>query len=166
MLRFNLVVIALIALVQLAFAQQQKPCTHPDAQQFDFWLGEWEAVWADTAKGTNTITKVLGGCVIYEQFNGAPSSPLIGRSYSVYLPKTDEWKQTWVDNQGSYLDFTGKWYKDKMILSRKFENKGKTVMQRMVWYNISYESFDWNWERSDDEGKTWKVNWQIRYTRK
>jgi len=26
--------------------------------------------------------------------------------------------------------------------------------------------FDWNWERSDDGGATWQVNWNIHYTRK
>jgi hypothetical protein len=53
-----------------------------------------------------------------------------------------------------------------MILSRTFELKGKTVMQRMVWYNIKHKQFDWNWERSDDMGETWQVNWQIHYSRK
>jgi hypothetical protein len=36
----------------------------------------------------------------------------------------------------------------------------------MVWYNIGRDQFDWNWERSDDEGQTWQVLWQIRYTRR
>lgn len=35
----------------------------------------------------------------------------------------------------------------------------------MVWYNISKNEIDWNWERSDDEGKTWAVKWKIHYTR-
>jgi hypothetical protein len=36
----------------------------------------------------------------------------------------------------------------------------------MVWYNITADEFDWNWERSDDGGKTWEVKWQIKYKRK
>lgn len=91
---------------------------------------------------------------------------MTGRSYSVYNPRTGKWHQTWVDNQGGYLDFTGQWKDDRMVLSRSFEAKGKKIMQRMVWYNISHQKFDWNWERSEDGGKTWKVNWQIHYTRK
>jgi hypothetical protein len=151
------------------FAQQPKPCSDPNANQFDFWLGEWQATWKDStqasgeAHATNNISKILGGCVIFEQFN---SPALMGKSHSVYNIRTGKWHQTWVDNQGAYLDFIGEWEGDKMILSRSVEIKGKKVMQRMVWHNISPEAFDWNWEGSKDTGKTWNVNWQIRYTRK
>ena len=86
---------------------------------------------------------------------------------SVYVPRLKKWKQTWVDNSGGYLDFTGEFETGKMILSRDFFNKdGKKISQRMVYYNINKESFDWNWERSMDDGKTWKVMWKIHYSRK
>ncbi len=156
----------------LLMAQDKEPCSAPEAKQFDFWLGSWEVSWKDTtqtsgvASGTNTISKILNNCVIHEQFSGAPGSPLIGKSYSVFNIRTKKWHQTWVDNAGAYLDFIGHWENDKMILSRSVEIKGKTFVQRMVWYNISHEKFDWNWEGSKDGGKTWIVNWQISYNRK
>ncbi len=53
-----------------------------------------------------------------------------------------------------------------MILSRDAIVKGEACKQRMVWYNIEASQFNWNWERSDDQGATWRVVWQIRYTRK
>ncbi len=149
-----------------AITQNKKPCSAPEAKQFDFWLGEWNATWKDGGKGINKISKILGECVIYEQFDATPSTPLIGKSYSVYNTRTKKWHQTWVDNSGAYLDFTGQWENDKMVLSRSVEVKGKIIMQRMVWYNISDEKFDWNWEGSKDGGKTWQVNWQIQYTKK
>lgn len=157
--------IPLLLSFSFLFAQeQQKPCSAPEANQFDFWVGKWQAEW-EGGKGTNDISKILNGCVVFEQFDATPSSPLIGRSYTVYSSRTGQWQQTWVDNSGGYLDFTGSWQDEKMILSRSFEIKGKKVMQRMVWYNISEKEFDWNWERSDDDGKTWKANWKIHYTR-
>jgi hypothetical protein len=36
----------------------------------------------------------------------------------------------------------------------------------MVWYNIASDQLDWNWERSEDEGTTWTILWQIHYQRK
>jgi hypothetical protein len=36
----------------------------------------------------------------------------------------------------------------------------------MVWFNIEADQFDWNWERSDDKGKTWRALWEIKYKRK
>jgi hypothetical protein len=143
----------------------QKPCSAPEASQFDFWVGEWDLTWNDTITGTNVITKELDGCVIHENFS-APSNSFKGKSYSVYNPKQGVWKQTWVDNQGSYLDFTGGLEGDKMILKRSFVGPMEnTVIQRMVYFNISQDSLDWSWESSQDDGKTWKQNWLIHYKR-
>jgi hypothetical protein len=71
-----------------------------------------------------------------------------------------------VDNNGSYLDFEGSFEDDKMTLSRSYVGpKGKTAMQRMIFFNISDDSLDWSWESSLDDGKTWKQLWLIHYER-
>jgi ketosteroid isomerase-like protein len=80
--------------------------------------------------------------------------------------KSGKWKQTWVDNGGEYLDFVGEFKDGRMILAREFLNPlGKKVMQKMTFYNIQKDSIEWLWERSDDEGKTWKTNWKLNYLR-
>ena len=129
---------------------------NPDSQ-FDFWLGDWNVTWGEDGKGTNHITRILDGKIIQENFS-APD--LKGMSVSSYDPERKLWCQTWVDNSGSYLDFTGNFDNGKMILVR-----GEVCKQRMVWYNIETNHFDWNWERSDDGGQTWRTLWQIRYQR-
>jgi hypothetical protein len=131
--------------------------------QFDFWLGEWDVSWGEDGKGTNHVKKILDGKVIHEDFN-APD--LHGISHSVYDPERKLWCQTWVDNNGTYLDFTGKFEDGKMILSRDAIVRGEACKQRMVWFNIEAKKFDWNWERSDDGGETWRTLWQIKYRRK
>ena len=83
--------------------------------QFDFWLGEWDARWGEDGKGTNHISKILDDKVVQEDFH-APD--LHGMSFSVYDPERRLWCQTWVDNNGTYLDFTGGFEDGKMILSR------------------------------------------------
>ena len=146
-------------------AQNTKPCTTDEGRQFDFWIGEWDASW-EGGKGVNNVSKILDGCVIFEEFDASFSSKLVGKSVSVYNPRAGNWQQTWVDNSGGYLDFIGKWEEDKMILSRSVDIKGVITMQRMIWYNISQDKFDWNWEKSTDNGKTWTVSWKINYTRR
>ncbi|MCQ3939461.1 MAG: hypothetical protein DPW18_20810 [Chloroflexi bacterium] len=131
--------------------------------QFDFWLGEWDCAWDEDGKGTNHIRRILDGRIIQENFS-APD--LKGMSVSVYDLERQLWCQTWVDNTGSYLDFTGVFEDGRMILVRDAIVKGEACKQRMVWYNIEADQFDWNWERSDDNGQTWRVLWKIRYTRK
>ena len=131
--------------------------------QFDFWLGEWDVAWGEDGTGTNRIERILDGKVIQENFT-APD--LHGISVSSYDPERKCWCQTWVDNNGTYLDFTGRFEGDKMILTRDAIVRGEASKQRMVWHNIQENQFDWNWERSDDGGETWRTLWQIKYTRK
>lgn len=138
------------------------------AQAFDFWLGEWALTWGENGRGHNRISRILDGQIIQEEFTSLvvdQSPPFRGLSVSAYQAQTDEWRQTWVDNQGSYLDFSGGMVGDKMILARRAVVDGKAVQQRMVWYNITADSLDWSWERSDDAGRTWQALWQIHYTR-
>lgn len=139
-----------------------KTSDNPESQ-FDFWLGEWNCTWTDDGKGTNRIERILDDKVIQENFEG---DGLHGISHSVWDPERELWCQTWVDNNGTYLDFTGSFRDGQMVLSRDAFAKGQSFKQRMVWYNITEDEFDWNWERSDDGSKTWRVLWQIKYQRK
>ena len=145
------------------------PCSAPEYRQFDFWVGRWDARWTDaqgkTAQGTNRIEKALDGCVIVEHFDGAPGSPLKGTSVSTYDRRAEQWKQTWVDNTGAYLDFSGHWKDGRMTLSRKTVVQGKPALQRMVFREIGATRFTWDWEVSSDEGATWTTQWRIEYTR-
>ena len=150
-------------LVLAQTATPEPPCSSPEASQFDFWIGTWDLTWNDTSHATNVITRDLDGCVIHESFADS-TNKFYGQSHSVYNSSSGMWQQTWVDNQGSYMDFEGSLEDDKMTLSRSFVGpKGKTVMQRMVFYNIEENSLDWSWESSLDEGTTWKQNWLIHY---
>ena len=131
--------------------------------QFDFWLGEWDCPWGENGQATNRIERILDDKVIQENFDGGG---LHGISHSVWDMERELWCQTWVDNSGSYLDFTGGSTDGQMILSRDAIVRGEACKQRMVWYNITEDEFDWNWERSDDDGVTWHIKWQLKYKRK
>ena len=113
--------------------------------------------------GTNTVTRILDAKIVQENFL-APD--LHGMSFSSDDPERKLWCQTWGDNNGTYLDFTGAFDDGRMILSRDAIVQGENCKQRMVWYNIEEGQFDWNWERSNDGGQTWRVLWQIHYRRK
>ncbi len=137
-----------------------------------FWLGEWELTWpgekqGQTDHGTNSIQWVLDGCAIEENFSGGTAMHLRGRSLSIFDTISGKWKQTWVDNEGGYLDFTGEFRDGQMILAREaVRRNGQKVVQRMVFKNITRNELDWSWEASTDGGKTWQVNWPIHYKRK
>jgi hypothetical protein len=136
-------------------------------QTFNFWIGTWDAYWnGDTLRGTNTITKALKNNVVEENFKFNDGS-FTGKSWSVYDSTTKIWKQTWVDDAGAYLTFTGGKEDDKVILwlTDKKTKNGKTIGMRMIFYNIKPDSFDWDWQSTTDD-KNWKSNWLIHYKRK
>lgn len=143
----------------------QKPCTSEQASQMDFWLGEWELSW-EGGQGSNTITKEFGGCVIMENFDGQPGMDFRGMSVSIYNPNIDAWQQTWVDDQGSYFALTGGLQGEQFILECENIRDGQPVQLRMVFYNITPNSLDWDWQRFNKETETWENNWQIHYQRK
>ena len=151
-------------------ASPSDPCHAAQQKQFDFWVGEWDLTWpgdnGQTGHGTNSITRVLDGCVVMENFSGGSSMTLRGTSVSTFDARAGRWKQTWVDNEGGYLDFVGDFKDGQMILQREMTRNGEKILQRMVWKNISPNEFDWSWEASTDGGKTWKVNWPIHYKRR
>ncbi|MEP7084584.1 MAG: hypothetical protein ABI854_07570 [Betaproteobacteria bacterium] len=168
--------IAALTVAQSVVAQTQpaavaSPCATPAARQFDFWLGNWELTFKNPdgtpGHGSNRVESQMNGCVTQENFEGAGPSPLIGKSYSVYSPRLKKWQQTWVDSSGSYIDLVGEFADGKMVLNREaILGNGKPGRQRMTYYNIARDQFDWDWETSEDAGATWTLRWRIHYARK
>lgn len=166
-----LVVVALVALTMTARSQDQG--AGGDSSSFDFWLGTWDLSWmgrdSNQANGENTVTRILGGRVLQEHFKAlsGPMSGYEGMSVSVYDSSVGKWFQTWVDADGNYLDFTGGLIGADRYFSREYhDTSGALVQQRMVFYNITADAFDWDWERSYDGGKTWELRWEIHYKRR
>lgn len=152
--------------------QAQSACDTPEASQFDFWLGEWNchSSYQDSSGADipytvhNSIQRVLGGCVIEENFDGS-SIGLIGRSLSVFDTEMNKWRQTWVDNNGSYMEFVGEFADGVMTLGRTVSKGDSSYIQRMRFTEITDSSFIWFWERSNDGGESWKIQWRLDYER-
>jgi hypothetical protein len=174
----NCLLVSLIALALMSFKPEEnmERMTNlklEDSTLFNFWVGDWEASWNEngTVKllGENHLSKEFNGWVIREKFkvNDGTSKGFEGGSWTVYDKQKQKWFQTWVDNQGAYMAFEGKLEGDKRIFERStIDKKGKPIIQRMVFKDISADSFTWDWESSADNGKTWTLNWQILYKRK
>jgi hypothetical protein len=86
-------------------------------------------------------------------------------SHSVYDRTAGLWKQTWVDSDGAYLDFAGRFENGVMELRRTGEFEGEPALFRMRWFDIERDSLSWAYERSVDGGETWTTLWAIGYTR-
>lgn len=153
-------------------AQSPLSSNNPE-NDFDFWLGKWEVTWEEangsTGRGANYIHKILDDKVILENFEilEGNNKGFKGKSMSVYQTAENRWKQAWTDNNGGYFDFTGIIEDEKRIFQTDVNElpDGSTFVQRMVFYDITEDTFTWDWESSQDGGKTWTLNWRIFYER-
>lgn len=154
----------------LATLVQPAPAATP-AEMFDFWVGDWQVTWTNAngrpGKARNHVSKILDGKVIEEDFEGDPAvAPrLLGRSLSV-LDTGGVWRQAWADNQGGFFALTGSADGDSRYFSTGFRLVGEQLQgKRMRFYDIQADSFTWDWEGSNDGGKTWMLIWRIQYQR-
>ena len=160
---------ALVAAACAVSSSAQSPASAPgcateEAKRLDFWVGDWELV-HEGGRSRNRISKTLGGCVVLEEFRGAPGTNLDGMSVSTFDPATKRWRQTWVDNTGAYLDFDATTVDGNMAFERTAQKDGRRIRQRMVFRDVKADSLRWDWQRSDDDGATWKTTWEIAYRR-
>jgi hypothetical protein len=138
-----------------------------DGTELDFWIGEWDARWGEVGRGTNRLTRILGDRVIREEFSGGGANDrLEGLSMSVFDPDRKLWRQTWVDDQGGYLEFVGDVVDGCFAFRRAAPEDGPTTWQRMVFRDVRPASFRWTWEVSEDGGETWAIRWDIAYRRR
>jgi len=141
----------------------------PAGEAFDFWVGRWNVHWFlnDTVRvdGSNFIEKTLDGKVLQEHFED-PTKNFKGTSISVFRPADSTWRQAWADNQGGYFDFIGEFDGETRIFRTHGAGGGvDSVMQRMRFYDITPDSFTWDWEGTRDGGKSWNLLWRIYYER-
>jgi hypothetical protein len=140
-----------------------------DGTELDFWLGEWDCTW-EGGHGSNRIERAFANTVIHEHFHAEPdadgSGELRGESWSVFSPRRSIWRQTWVDDQGSYLDLVGDRFDGAFAFVRDAPEIGTRGRQRMVFRDVQPDRFRWTWEASLDGGETWTLRWEIAYRRR
>lgn len=161
-----------------AFGQAPPPtkgppigCDTPQSHQFDFWVGKWEVHpnGSDKIIAHSLIEKRYSGCAIRE--NWMPLGKEInggGGSLSLYDPKRDQWRQTWVDSTGTRVDLDGGYSGNVMSITgtwANFNGPGKDALVRMN-YSAQPDGQVRQWaEASGDRGKTWQPAFDFLYRR-
>ena len=84
------------------------PCdSDPRFRAFDFWIGEWDVMANGVRVGTNTISRELEGCALYERWRAHPASGSYGHSVNRFDPRSGTWRQLWIDAGGNQTDYEG-----------------------------------------------------------
>ena len=144
------------------------PCEAPEFAQFDFWLGDWDVTSTakGIARGASHISKEMGGCVVWENWTSA-GSPYFGKSYNTYNVNLKRWEQYWVDNFAGVMFFHGN-LKDSVMdywTDDVPQPDGTMLRRHLQFFNLAPGKVRQFSQGSTDGGKTWKVEYDLTYTK-
>lgn len=153
------------------------------SHDFDFLIGDWKAhvrrlpdrlnksnTWVEY-DGISNHHKILDSNSNFEQFEVTSTDKKLhikGQTLRLYNPETRQWSIYLVDVDNGTLDtppvvggFTGK----RGEFFHQEQLKGRTILVRYVWLDISPKSSRMEQSYSPDGGKTWEVNWICELSR-
>jgi len=148
----------------------QKPCeSTPENRQFDFWVGDWDAVTTEDGvpAGISHIERTIGDCVIWENWSSL-NSTYSGKSYNTYNSNLKRWEQFWVDNVGGMVHFYGGLQEGAMdfYTEETPQPDGTKVKRHLQFFNQGPEKVRQFSQITTDGGKTWTVEYDFTYNRK
>jgi len=131
-------------------------CSGPEYRQFDFWIGDWDALEAGKAEVVARIRvdRFLDGCVLREDYESA--NGLKGQSFSLYDASRGIWHQTWATNRGLLLTIEGRLEDGEMVLAgTERATDGAERLVRGTWKPIDGGVRE-TAVTSHDTGKSWQ----------
>ena len=142
------------------------PCeAGEELHAFDFWIGDWDVTQGGQAAGTNSIQSILGHCVIFEQWESASGSH--GKSFNYYDPGHEHWRQIWIGDGGTFIEFTGKARDGGIFYTAETINPadGAITQHKFEFTQNEDGSVRQFWATSTDAGETWATIWDGHYLR-
>lgn len=155
--------------------------TERDGQHdFDFNLGIWKThirrlvdpltgstTWVEL-NGTVAVKKVWGGRAQLEEIEADGSTGHFeGLTLFLYNPEAHQWNMNFSTSSdgtfstpsvGEFKNGRGEFYDQETF-------KGRTILVRIVWSDITADSHHFEQSFSDDGGKTWEPNFIATLTR-
>ena len=145
-------------------APKPAPCSSAENAEFDFWVGDWKVSLPDgKPAGTSHVEKILGGCVVFENWYGAGGA-FAGKSFNTWDPRQRTWNQVWVDNAGSTIHFSGTRKGDVMDMSGTDSTDEGTVYYQMSYTLNADGTVRQLWQQSSD-GEQWETIFDGLYRR-
>ena len=168
-----------------ALTDQPPPTTqrHDGAHDFDFLIGDWKAhvrrlpdrlsgstAWLEY-DGISRHKKILDSNANFEEFavesrDGHP--PLKAQTLRLYDPASQQWSIYLLDVDSGTLGLPatiGQFDGKRGEFFDQEDYKGRAVLVRFVWQDISPHSARMEQSFSPDGGKSWEVNWICQLSR-
>ncbi|SMF24577.1 hypothetical protein [Pseudobacteriovorax antillogorgiicola] len=135
-----------------------KPCSKPNHQAFNFWLGTWDVRTANGKEaGLNEITRV-NECLILESWTGKKG--LKGSSMNYYDPQLQQWVQHWVSADGTIIHLKGEAKEQGIAMEGTiyYAKTKKTFPFRGEWQQLKDKRVRQYFSQQDPKTMKW-VTW-------
>ncbi|HST30994.1 MAG TPA: hypothetical protein VLK27_09185 [Chthoniobacterales bacterium] len=166
-----------------AQATAKFPPARDGSHDFDFLIGDWKAhvrrlpdrlvgstTWVEY-DGISNHHKLLNTNANFEEFEvDSPKQHLHikGQTLRMYNPDSHQWTIYLVDLDKGTLDLppvVGEFNGNRGEFYNQQQWKGRAVVVRYLWLNISPKSSRMEQSFSADGGKTWETNWVCELSR-
>ena len=153
------------------------------SHDFDFLIGNWKAhvrrlpdrlnnsnAWVEY-DGISKTKKILDSDANFEEFEVTSTDKKLhikAQTLRLYNPTSHQWSIYLLDvNNGtlSLPPMVGQFQGNRGELFDQEDYKGRAILVRYVWLNISPTSSRMEQSFSPDGGKTWEVNWICELSR-
>ncbi|MCG8435790.1 MAG: hypothetical protein MJA83_17345 [Gammaproteobacteria bacterium] len=146
------------------FRAARYPCdADPRHHAFDFWIGKWNVSQRGQFAGTNEIMPILGHCTIFENWESASGSK--GKSFNFYDPGHDRWRQIWISDTGTFIEFVGEARDGGIFYTAETINPadGSVTHHKFEFTQNDDGSVRQFWQTSTDNKETWNTIWDGHY---
>jgi len=154
---------------------------HDGQHDFDFEVGAWKQhlkrlvnpltgshTWVEF-DGMITGQKIWNGRANLDEFEGeGPTGHIEGLTLRLYNPQTRQWSLYWANSKVGFIDGppqVGEFKNGRGEFYAQDTFKGRAILIRYVWSDITANSAHFEQSFSDDGGQTWEVNWISSMTR-
>jgi hypothetical protein len=156
-----------LCLTQRALATGSDTCaTNAETRQLDFWLGNWKIGGPGAGPSAKSNVSIeLDQCMVVERWDGGRGHR--GENIFGYSPEDQSWHGLFADNMGRVHVFV-----DGQVASGAAEfigpsrgPNGEPVLNRVRIVRIGADTVNQTWEKSADNGATWKMEFRGEYSR-
>jgi hypothetical protein len=153
------------------------------SRNFDFLIGDWNAhvrrlpdrlngsnTWVDY-NGISNHKKLLDSNANFEEFDVYSADKKLhikAQTLRLYNPESHQWSIYGLDLDKGILEVppvVGRFSGDRGEFYNQQTYKGRVILVRYLWLNISPKSARMEQSFSPDGGKTWEVNWICELSR-
>ena len=181
-----LIVIGALAPVLSLAQTASNPANLPQrdgSHDFDFLIGNWKAhvrrlpdrlnnsnVWVEY-DGISNHKKLLDSNANFEEFEVTSTDKKLhikAQTLRLYNPASHQWSIYLVDLDNGTLSLppvVGSFTANRGEFFDQEDYKGRAILVRYVWLNLSPQSARMEQSFSPDGGKTWEVNWICELSR-